>query len=72
MAEAAYGHGVVGTVANRADGTVFIDVQGAIEAVEAFLRDVSGPRGVSHAHVVQHVAELPVSPDVVGFDILRD
>ena len=48
--------------ANRADGTVFIDVQGAIEAVEAFLRDVSGPRGVSHAHAVQHVAELPVSP----------
>jgi acylphosphatase len=72
VAEAAYRHGVVGAVANRADGTVFIDVQGGVEAVEAFLRDVSGPRGVSHARVVQRVAEMPVSLDLVGFEIRRD
>jgi hypothetical protein len=40
--------------------------------VEAFLRDVSGPRGVSHARVVRRVAELPVSVDLLGFEILRD
>jgi acylphosphatase len=72
VAEAAQRHGVVGAVSNRADGTVFIDVQGAVEAVEAFLRDVSGPRGVSHARVVRRVAEVPVSPDLLGFEILRN
>jgi len=71
VAESAQRHGVVGTVANRSDGTVFIDVQGSVEAVEAFLRDVSGPRGVSHAHTVERVAEVAVSPDLVGFEILR-
>ena len=71
VAEATHRHGVAGTVENRPDGTVFIDVQGGGEAVEAFLRDVSGPRGVSHAHIVQRVAEVPVSPDLLGFEILR-
>ncbi|MGA8303212.1 MAG: acylphosphatase [Thermoplasmata archaeon] len=72
VAEAARRHGVVGTVANRADGTVFIDVQGPLEAVEAFLRDVRGHRGASHAHTVEREEELPVSRDIVGFEILRD
>jgi acylphosphatase len=36
---------VVGTVANRADGTVFIELQGAVEAMGAFLLDVGGPCG---------------------------
>jgi acylphosphatase len=71
VAEAAYRHGVVGSVANRSDGTVFIDVQGSVEAVEAFLRDVSGPRGVSHAHAVERIAEVAVSPELVGFEILH-
>jgi acylphosphatase len=72
VAEAAHRHGVVGTVANRDDGTVFIDVQGAVEAVEAFLRYLRGPRGASDAHTVQRVAEVAVSADPVGFEILRD
>jgi acylphosphatase len=72
VAEAAHRHGVVGTVANRPDGTVFIDVQGPVNAVEAFLRDVSGPRGVSHAQAVERIAEVAVSPDLVRFEILRD
>jgi acylphosphatase len=72
VAEAARRHGVVGAVANRTDGTVFIDVQGSVEAVEAFLRDVSGPRGRSHAHVVQRVSEVPVSPDLFRFEILLE
>jgi acylphosphatase len=72
VAESGHRHGVVGSVANRGDGTVFIDVQGELAAVEAFLRDVSGPLGASHAHVVQRVAEVPVSPDLLGFEILRD
>jgi acylphosphatase len=71
VAEAAHRHGVVGTVANRPDGTVFIDVQGPVAAVEAFLRDVGGPRGVSHADAVERVAEVAISSELVGFDILR-
>jgi acylphosphatase len=71
VAEAAYQHGVVGTVANRPDGTVFIDVQGPVEAMEAFLREVSGPRGVSDAHAIERVVEVAVSADLVGFEILR-
>jgi acylphosphatase len=70
VAEAARRHCVVGTVANRPDGTVFIDVQGPVEAVEAFLREVSGPRGVSHARAVERVGEVAVSSELVGFDIL--
>jgi acylphosphatase len=72
VAGAAHRHGVVGTVANRPDGTVFIDVQGERAAVEAFVLDVSGPWGASHAHVVERVAEVGVVADLVGFEILRD
>ena len=72
VAEAAYRHGVVGSVANRSDGTVFIDVQGELAAVQAFLRNVSGPQGASHAHVVQRVAEVAISPNLLGFDVVRE
>ncbi len=72
VAEAAARHGVVGAVMNRPDGTVFIDVQGALGLVEAFLRDVSGPRGASDAQVVRRMAEVAVSPDLSVFRILRD
>jgi len=72
VADCARRHGVVGSVANRADGTVFIDVQGDRASVEAFIRDVSGPRGASHAHVVHRVAELAVSADLIAFEIVRE
>jgi acylphosphatase len=72
VAEAAYRHGVVGGVANRSDGTACINVQGDLAAVEAFLRDVSGPRGASHARAVERVAEVAISPNLLGFEILRD
>jgi acylphosphatase len=72
VAEAAHRHGVAGSVANRNDGTVFIDVQGTLDAVEAFLRDVSGPQGASHAHAVKRVAEVAVSPELLGFGIVRE
>ncbi len=72
VAQAAHRHGVVGSVANRTDGTVFIDVQGDLAAVEAFLRDVSGPRDASHAHAVRRIAELGISPDLIAFEILRE
>jgi acylphosphatase len=70
--ESAQQHGVVGTVSYRADGTVFIDVQGPLASVQAFIRDVSGPRGVSHAHAVERLAEVPVSADLAEFAILRE
>lgn len=72
VAESARRHGLVGSVENRADGSVLIDVQGPRAVVEAFLRDVSGPSGLSHAHVVRRVAELPLSPDLLGFVIARE
>jgi len=72
VVESANRHGVAGSVANREDGIVFIDVQGERAVVEAFLRDVSGPRGASHAHNVERVAEVAVSPKLVGFEVRRD
>jgi acylphosphatase len=70
VAEAAQRHSVVGSVANRTDGTVFIDVQGPFEAVEAFLHDVRGPQGLSYASLVHRVAEVPLSPELLAFEIL--
>ena len=69
VAEAAWRHGVSGSVMNRPDGTVFLDVQGPRAVVEAFLQDVSGPRGMSHAHAVRRVAEVATSPDLADFII---
>lgn len=71
VAEAAHRYAVVGSGANRTDRTVFIAVQDDLATVEAFLRDVSGPRGASHARVVQPVAEVAVEPGPVAFEILR-
>ncbi|MGD0257613.1 MAG: hypothetical protein ABSB90_07020 [Thermoplasmata archaeon] len=39
--------------------------------MDAFLRNVSGPRGVSHAHAIERVAAVAISSELVGFDILR-
>lgn len=72
VAESARRLGLSGTVKNCSDGTVAIDVQGSLEAVEAFLEDVRGPRGFSHAHTVERVATLPVDPERADFEILRD
>lgn len=72
VAEAAVRHGLVGSVVNRPDGTVLIEVQGLPQTVEAFVRDVSGPRGASHPDSVLRVEELPVSPELLTFEILRD
>ena len=71
VAEAAVRHGVAGSVSNRPDGTVFIDVQGPRESVEEFLRDVSGPRGLSHAHEVRRTSEVAVAGELHGFVIDR-
>ena len=70
--EAAERHQLVGRVANQPDGTVFIDIQGPLDVVAAFLSDVSGPRGPSHARSVKRVAELPVRSDLIGFDIVHE
>jgi acylphosphatase len=72
VAEAARRFGIRGSVANRPDGSVRIEVQGLEEHVEAFLRDVSGPRGASDAHEVRRVSALPLSPSLGGFEILRE
>lgn len=72
VAQAALRHGVAGSVTNRGDGSVFIDVQGTAETIEAFVRDVSGPLGMSYAREVRRVAEVPVAEGLRGFVILRD
>jgi acylphosphatase len=71
VVESASRHGVAGSIANREDGSVFIDGQGARADVEAFLRDVSGPRGASHAREIERIAEVAASADLVGFAIVR-
>ncbi len=69
VVDSAHRHGVCGTVENRPDGTVLVDVQGPRAHVEAFVRDVRGPLGRSDARAVRRVAELPVDPGFVGFDV---
>ncbi len=71
VAESARRRGLAGTVENRWDGTVFIDVQGPEPEVQSFLDDIRGPRGMSHASSVERVAIRPVDPDLQGFDIVR-
>ncbi len=71
VAESARRFGIVGTVENRIDGTVFIDAQGPTEALEAFLRDIRGPRGISHARSVERVTSVPPDPDWLSFEIVR-
>ncbi len=71
VTEAANRHGVVGTVENRADGTVFIDVQGPRYRVEAFLHEIRGARGASRPSSVERIADVPVAPDRQSFEILR-
>jgi acylphosphatase len=70
VVESARRHGVVGGVVNRVDGSVFIDVQGPLVAVEALPGDVSGPRGASLAHIVERVAGVPVLRELVGFELI--
>ncbi len=72
VAESARRHGLSGTVRNCPDGTVAMEIQGPLESVEAFLRDVSGPRGLSHARSLERVSTLPVDPDRSGFEIVRE
>jgi acylphosphatase len=69
VAEAARRHGLVGAVANLPDGTVFIDVQGRIDRVEAFVRDVHGVKGASDARVVERIAEVAIASDLSVFSI---
>ena len=61
--------GLVGSVANQPDGTVSIDVQGSTDLVETFIREVSGPRGLSHAHRIERVRQVPTSPTLDRFDV---
>ncbi len=70
--ESARRHGLVGRVRNRADGTVLIEVQGPIPLMEAFLKAVSGPHGLSDARRIERIAELPVRAELIGFYIDRD
>ena len=71
VVEAADRRGLAGRVTNLLDGSVLIDVQGPEEIVEEFLREVSGPRGLSDARRLQRVAAVPISPGLVGFEIGR-
>jgi len=71
IVDSASRHGVDASVANPADSTVHIDVEDGRTPVEAFLGDVSGPRGASRAHEIEHIAEVSVSADLVGFVITR-
>ncbi len=72
VADSARRRGLVGSVANRSDGTVLIEVQGPLDLVAEFLDDVRGPRGLSHARSVERVEELPISRDLASFEIERE
>ena len=71
VADCADRYGILGTVENRDDGTVFIDAQGRPDRLKEFVRDVSGPWGASHPRSVERVGEGPAIPSRVRFEILR-
>ncbi len=72
VAVAARRLGLAGSVANRPDGSVLIDVQGPEDRVEALLREIRGPRGASDARQVERVAVLVPDPSLLGFTIDRE
>lgn len=69
--EAAMRQGLAGAVENRPNGTVLIDVQGPEDSVRAFLRDVTGPLGLSDARSVRRVGSLPIMAGLTEFVIIR-
>jgi acylphosphatase len=71
VAGTAHRCGVAGCVTHRADGTVFIDVQGDLGVVDAFLQDVSGPRGAGPPDEVLHVTQVAIEPTLVCIEIVR-
>jgi len=71
VVEAAGRKGLAGTVRNAPDGTVVLEVQGPRASVEAFLRDIRGPSGLSDAVSVERVEVLAPAVGAEGFEIVR-
>lgn len=69
VAAAAHRHSVVGWVTNLPDGTVALEAQGSAGAVDRFLLDIQGRRGLSDARGVRRLQQLPPSPELSRFDV---
>jgi len=61
---------VVGSGANLPESTTTLHKRGPVGAVDSFLRDQIGARGLSHARKVERVAVVAVSPDLVEFGVV--
>ena len=69
VVDAARLHDVVGSVMNRPDGSVHIDVQAPEQAIAAFIAEIARPHGLSHPRIVRRVAEFPPAPELLSFEV---
>jgi len=65
----AKGFEVVGTVENRADGTVLLEVMGEAEEVEDFIKEIAEESSLAHNIKGMHVTNIPPLEGVEGFTI---
>ena len=65
----AKGYEVVGTVENRADGTVLLEVMGAAEEVEDFIKAIAEESSLARNIKGMHVRNIPPLEGVQGFTI---
>lgn len=68
--ELARGYEVLGTVRNRADGTVELIVQGEGGEVADFLKDLKEESGVAHHILKATEEEIDTLPELHGFIIV--
>jgi acylphosphatase len=67
----AKGFEVCGTVKNLTDGTVELEVMGASEEVEAFIKEIAEESPLAHHIKGMHVKNIPPLEGVKGFTIER-
>lgn len=65
----AKGFDVVGTVENRADGTVLLEVQGEADEVEDFIKEIAEESPLAHNIKGMHVKNITPLDGVKGFTI---
>lgn len=65
----AKGYEVVGTVENRADGTVLLEVMGEAEEVEDFIKAIAEDSSLAHNIKGMHVKNIQPLEGVTGFTI---
>lgn len=69
--ELAKGYDLTGSVANLADGSVRVILQGELEEIEEYLQDLSEESALSHHIKSQMTTPIEPDPSLKGFVIAR-